>query len=100
MEAERGLMYPCQIMLDDVQIDASSYTVVKVDLVHENSKDLKLKVPPDDTTLIREMQLLEGFSGGLLLILTHQQQLQHRPLLVSRILLLLQYFLRHAYLHL
>jgi hypothetical protein len=51
MEVGRGLMYPCQTMLDNVQIDASSYVVVKVDIVHENSKDLKLKVPPDDTTL-------------------------------------------------
>jgi hypothetical protein len=38
-------------MLDNVQIDASSYAVVKVDMVHENSKDLKLEVPPDDMTL-------------------------------------------------
>jgi hypothetical protein len=38
-------------MLDDVQINTSSYAVVKVDLVHDNSKDLKLKVPLDDTTL-------------------------------------------------
>jgi hypothetical protein len=51
MEVGRGLMYPCQTMLDNVQIDASSYVVVKVDIVHENSKDLKLKVPPDDMTL-------------------------------------------------
>jgi hypothetical protein len=42
------------------------------------------------------MQLIEGFNGeGLLLILTHQQQFQHRPLLVSRITLLVRYFLRH-----
>jgi hypothetical protein len=51
MEVRRGLVYPCQTMLDDVQIDASSYDVVKVDMVHDNSKDLKLEVPPDDTTL-------------------------------------------------
>jgi hypothetical protein len=38
-------------MLDDVQIDTSSYAVVKVDMVHDNSKNLKLKVPLDDTTL-------------------------------------------------
>jgi hypothetical protein len=38
-------------MLDDVEIDTSSYVVVKVDMVHDNSKDLKLKVPPDNTTL-------------------------------------------------
>jgi hypothetical protein len=51
MEVRRGLVYPCQTMLDDVQINASSYAVVKVDMMHENSKDLKLQVPPDDTTL-------------------------------------------------
>jgi hypothetical protein len=45
------------------------------------------------------MQLLEGFSGdGLLLIMTHEQQLQRRPLLVSRISLLLRCLLRHIYL--
>jgi hypothetical protein len=38
-------------MLDDVQIDTSSYVVVKVDMVHDNLKDRKLKVPPDDTML-------------------------------------------------
>jgi hypothetical protein len=51
MEVGRGLVYPCQTMLDDVEIDISSYPVVKVDMMHENSKDLKLEVPPDDTTL-------------------------------------------------
>jgi hypothetical protein len=51
MEVGRGLVYPHQTMLDDVEIDVSSYAVVKVDMVHENSKDLKLEVPPDDTTL-------------------------------------------------
>jgi hypothetical protein len=51
MEVRRGLMYPCQTILDDVKIDTSSYDVVKVDMVHDNSKDLKLEVPPDDTTL-------------------------------------------------
>jgi vancomycin resistance protein YoaR len=44
-------VYPRQTMLDDVEIDTSSYDVVNVDMVYENSKDLKLKVPPDDTTL-------------------------------------------------
>jgi hypothetical protein len=38
-------------MLDDVQIDTSSYDVVKVDMVHEYSKDLNLEVPLDNTTL-------------------------------------------------
>jgi hypothetical protein len=44
-------VYPCQTMLDDVQIDASSYVLVKVDMVHENLKDLKLEVSPDNMTL-------------------------------------------------
>jgi hypothetical protein len=38
-------------MLDDVEIDTSSYAVVKVDMVDENSKGLKLPVPPYDTIL-------------------------------------------------
>jgi hypothetical protein len=38
-------------MLDDVEIDTSSYDVVKVDMVHDNSKDLKLDMPRDDMTL-------------------------------------------------
>jgi hypothetical protein len=51
MEVGRGLVYPCQTILDDVQINTSSYDVVKVDMVHKNLKDLKLEVPPDDTAL-------------------------------------------------
>jgi hypothetical protein len=51
MEVRRGLVYPHQTMLDDVQINTSSYTMVKVDMVHDNSKDLKLEIPPDDMTL-------------------------------------------------
>jgi hypothetical protein len=51
MEIGRGLVYPHQTMLDDVMIDVSSYAMVKVDMVHENLKDLKLEVPPDDMTL-------------------------------------------------
>jgi hypothetical protein len=51
MEVKRGLVYPHQTMLDDVEIDTSSYAMVKVDMVHENLKDLKLEVPPYDTTL-------------------------------------------------
>jgi hypothetical protein len=38
-------------MLVDIQINASSYDVVKVDMVYENLKNLKLEVPLDDTTL-------------------------------------------------
>jgi hypothetical protein len=44
-------VYAHQTMLNDVQINTSSYVVVKVDMVHDNSKDLKLKVPLDDTML-------------------------------------------------
>jgi hypothetical protein len=51
MEVGRGVVYPHQTLLDDVQIDTSSYVVFKVDMVHENSKNLKLEVPPDDTML-------------------------------------------------
>jgi hypothetical protein len=51
MEVGRGLVYPHQTMLDDIQIDTSSYIVVKVNMVHDNSKDLKLEVPLDDMTL-------------------------------------------------
>jgi hypothetical protein len=38
-------------MLHDIKIDASSYAMVKVDMVHENSKHLNLEVSSDDTTL-------------------------------------------------
>jgi hypothetical protein len=51
MEVRRGLVYSRQTMLGDVQINTSSYAVVKVDMVHDNSKDLKLEVPTDNTTL-------------------------------------------------
>jgi hypothetical protein len=51
MEVGRGLVYQCQTMLDDIQINTSSYVVLKVDIAHDNSKDLKLKVPPDDMAL-------------------------------------------------
>jgi hypothetical protein len=51
MEVGRGLLYPCQTIFDDVQINTSSYDVVKVDMVHKNLKDLKLEVPPYDTAL-------------------------------------------------
>jgi hypothetical protein len=37
--------------LDDVLIDSVSFAVVKVDMVHENVKNLNLGVAPDDTTL-------------------------------------------------
>jgi hypothetical protein len=34
MEVGRGLVYPRQTMLNDVEIDVSSYAMVKVDIVH------------------------------------------------------------------
>jgi hypothetical protein len=51
MEVERGLVYPYQTLLDDVQIDTSSYAMVKVDMVQDNLKNLKMEVPLDDTML-------------------------------------------------
>jgi hypothetical protein len=46
-----GIVYPRMYTLDDVQIDSVSFAMVKVDMVHENVKNLNLEVPPDDTTL-------------------------------------------------
>jgi hypothetical protein len=37
--------------LDDVPTDSVSFVVVKVDMVHENVKNLNSEVAPDDTTL-------------------------------------------------
>jgi hypothetical protein len=51
MEDGKGLVYPHQNLLDDIQIDTSTYVVVKVDMVHENAKNMKLEVPSDDTIL-------------------------------------------------
>jgi hypothetical protein len=51
MKVEKGLVYINLFLLDDVPIDIASYVVVKVDMVHENTKNLKWEVAPDDTTL-------------------------------------------------
>jgi hypothetical protein len=51
MEVRKELLYPNLSLLDDVSIDSTSYVVLKVDMVYENAKNLKLEVPPDDTTL-------------------------------------------------
>jgi hypothetical protein len=65
-------------------------------MVHDNSKTWSSKCHQTIQRWLCRMQLLERFSGdGLLLILTHQQQLQRRPLLVSWIPLLLRCLLRH-----
>jgi hypothetical protein len=50
-ELRKGPVYPNLARLDDVPIDSASFTVVKVDIVYENMKNLKLKVSSDDTTL-------------------------------------------------
>jgi hypothetical protein len=44
-------VYAHQTMLNDVQINTSSYAMVKVDIMHDNLKDLELELPLDDTTL-------------------------------------------------
>jgi hypothetical protein len=51
MEVEKSIVYPIMYTLDNVLIDSVSFVVVKVDMVHENAKNLNLEVPPDDTTL-------------------------------------------------
>jgi hypothetical protein len=51
MEVKNGMMYPHQNLLDDVQIDTSIYDMIKVDMVHKNTKNMKLEVPPNDMTL-------------------------------------------------
>jgi hypothetical protein len=51
MEVGKGIVYPRMYTLDDVPIDSVSFAVVKVDMVHENVKNLNLEVAPDDTTL-------------------------------------------------
>jgi hypothetical protein len=51
MEVGKGIVYSRMYTLDDVPIDSVSFVVVKVDMVHENVKNLNLEVPPDDTAL-------------------------------------------------
>jgi hypothetical protein len=51
MEVRKCIVYLRMYTLDDVSIDSVSFVVVKVDMVHENAKNLNLEVPPDDTTL-------------------------------------------------
>jgi hypothetical protein len=51
MEVGKCIIYPRMYTLDDVPIDSVSFAVVKVDMVHENAKNLNLEVAPDDTTL-------------------------------------------------
>ena len=43
-------MYPDVGLLDDVPIHPE-FTLVKVEMVHENTKSLKLEVAPDDMTV-------------------------------------------------
>jgi hypothetical protein len=51
MEVGKGIIYTRMYTIDDVPIDSVSFAVVKVDMVHENAKNLNLEVAPDDTTL-------------------------------------------------
>jgi hypothetical protein len=51
MEVGKGLVYAHQALLDDVQMDSMTYVVVKVDMVYENAKNMKLEVPPNDMML-------------------------------------------------
>jgi hypothetical protein len=51
MEVRKGLLYPHQTLLDDIQIDSLAYVMIKVDMVQENAKNMKLEIPPDDMTL-------------------------------------------------
>jgi hypothetical protein len=51
MEVGKGIVYPRMYTLDDVPIDSVSFVVVKMDMVHENTKNLNLEVAPDDTIL-------------------------------------------------
>jgi hypothetical protein len=40
MEVRKGPMYRHQALPDDVQIDIATYVVVRVDMVHENMKNI------------------------------------------------------------
>jgi hypothetical protein len=51
IEVGKGIVYPRMYTLDDVPIDSVSFAMVKVDMVHENVKNLNLEVTPDDTAL-------------------------------------------------
>jgi hypothetical protein len=51
MEVRKGIVYPRMYTLEDVPIDSVNFDVVKVDMVHENTKNLNLEVTPDDMTL-------------------------------------------------
>jgi hypothetical protein len=51
MEVRKCIIYLRMYTLDDIPIDSVSFAVVKVDMVHENVKNLNLEVAPDDTTL-------------------------------------------------
>jgi hypothetical protein len=51
MEVGKGIIYPRMYTLDNVPIDSVSFVVVKVDMVHENTKNLNLKVAPNDMIL-------------------------------------------------
>jgi hypothetical protein len=45
MEVKKGLVYPHQALLDDFEINTSTYVVVKLDMVHENTENMMMEVP-------------------------------------------------------
>jgi hypothetical protein len=51
MEVRKGLVYPLQTLHDGIHISTSAYAVVKLDMVHENAKKMKLEMLPYDTML-------------------------------------------------
>jgi hypothetical protein len=60
MEVRRWLVYPRQTMLDDVEIDISSYTVVKVDMVHDCRSGFAILPPKPLQEQPVVLLLLEG----------------------------------------
>jgi hypothetical protein len=83
MEVGKCIIYPRMYTLDDVPIDSVSFTVVKVDMVHENAKNLNLEVEPDDTTLTLRVAVTRRVQWRTP-IDVDPQQFQRRPLQVCR----------------
>jgi hypothetical protein len=74
MEVGKCIIYPRMYTLDDIPIDNVSFAMVKVDMAHENMKNLNLEVPPNDTTLTLRDAVTRRSSGGELLLMLTQQQ--------------------------
>jgi hypothetical protein len=80
MQVGKGIIYSRMYTLDDVPIDSVSFVVVKVDMVHENVKNLNLEVPPDDTTLTLWDAVTRRVQWRRTSIDVDPQQFQRRPL--------------------